>query len=137
MQTSAVTGSARVKPRVKVPFFVHLLNPLMKLMLRSGVRMGGGSGGPSVVLLTLPGRKTGKLHTTPVGIFEHEGHRYLFGTFGEAKWVRNLRAAGHAVLTSKGHKETVVARELGLEERGRVLWNGLSYFMESRMSRSF
>src|SRR2546428_8199540 len=72
------------------PFYVPMLNPLMKSFLHLGVPVG------PMTLLTIRGRKTGRMYSTPVGLFRLEGHRYVFDTFGNADWVRNLRAAGEA-----------------------------------------
>ena len=74
-------------------------------------------------LLTVRGRTSGRDRTTPVSIFEHNGERYLFGTFGDTQWVRNLRVAGEAVLARGQHRSRVVSllelrRPL---ERGRGL----------------
>jgi len=69
-----------------------------------------------MILLTVRGRITGEPHTTPLGLFEHDGKRYLFATFGEVNWVRNLRAPGNAVLRLGRRYETIVATELTPEQ---------------------
>jgi deazaflavin-dependent oxidoreductase (nitroreductase family) len=71
------------------------------LYRRSNGRIGGTArGGTPVLLLTVPGRKTGALHTTPVSYFDHHGGYVVTGTAGGAKqdpqWFRNLRAASRA-----------------------------------------
>src|SRR5437899_11140196 len=76
----------------RVPFYVPLLNPLMKSFLHLGVPAG------PMILLTVRGRKTGRPHTRPVGLFRIEDRRYIFDTFGNADWVRNLRATREAVM---------------------------------------
>src|SRR5207249_6572156 len=76
----------------RVPFYVPLLSPLMKSFLHLGVPPG------PMTLLTVHGRKTGRHHTTPVGLFKPAGDRYIFDTFRNADWVRNLRATGEAVI---------------------------------------
>lgn len=57
-------------------------------------------GGTPVLLLTVPGRKRGTLHTTPVSYFEDQGGYVVTGTAGGTKqappWFRNLRAASRA-----------------------------------------
>ncbi len=104
------------KKTSSIPFFVPLLNPLVKSLLRVGLPMG------PMTLLTVRGRKSGQPHTTPVGLLEREGHRYVFATFGgEASWVHNLRAAGEATLTHGGRQQKVSAMELSPEVAGPIL----------------
>jgi deazaflavin-dependent oxidoreductase (nitroreductase family) len=50
-------------------------------------------------ILTVPGRKTGRLYSTPVDVIDLDGHRWLVAGYGPANWVRNLRAAGDATLS--------------------------------------
>lgn len=96
--------------RARLPLVGRLLNPLIANLLRLGLPM------RPMILLTVRGRITGEPHTTPVGLFEHNGKRYLFATFGEVNWVRNLRAAGKAVLTLGTRREAIEAVELTPED---------------------
>jgi deazaflavin-dependent oxidoreductase (nitroreductase family) len=71
------------------------------LYRRSNGRIGGSArGGTPVLLLTVPGRKTGTPHTAPVSYFEDQGSYVVTGTAGGRKqdpqWFRNLRAAPRA-----------------------------------------
>ena len=54
---------------------MHLANRLgVVVYRRSGGRVGGrGAGGLPVLLLTVPGRRTGQPRTTPVGYFDYQG----------------------------------------------------------------
>jgi deazaflavin-dependent oxidoreductase (nitroreductase family) len=54
--------------------------------------------------------------TTPVAVVEIDGQRWVIGTFGETNWVRNLRAAGEAVVTVGRRREVLRARELSQGE---------------------
>jgi deazaflavin-dependent oxidoreductase (nitroreductase family) len=114
-----------------IPFFVPLMNPLIKSLLRVGVPMG------PMTLLTVRGRKSGQQHTTPVGLFEHGGRRYVFGTFGEVNWVRNLRATRRAIVGRGLHRRPVDAVELGKTDGARVLRAILEPYLASRARRSF
>jgi deazaflavin-dependent oxidoreductase (nitroreductase family) len=114
-----------------VPFFVPLMNPLMKSLLRVGVPMG------PMTLLTVRGRRSGRRHTTPVGLFEHDGRRYVFATFGEVNWVRNLRATGRATVGRGLRRRPVDAFELGKTDGARVLQAILAPYLASRVGRSF
>jgi deazaflavin-dependent oxidoreductase (nitroreductase family) len=83
------------------------------LYRRSNGRIGGTArGGTQVLLLTVPGRKSGIPHTTPVSYFEDKGGYLVTGTAGGSKqdpqWFRNLRAA------SRAHVE-LVSRHLDVD----------------------
>jgi deazaflavin-dependent oxidoreductase (nitroreductase family) len=67
--------------------------------------------GPDV-LLTVRGRASGLPRTTPVALCEYAGRRGIISPFGETDWVRNLRAAGRATLTTGRRAEEVSAVEL-------------------------
>jgi deazaflavin-dependent oxidoreductase (nitroreductase family) len=71
--------------------------------------------GPNA-LLSVRGRKSGVMRTTPVALVEIEGRRWVIGTFGNTNWVRNLREAGEATIAVGKKNERVRARELSLEE---------------------
>jgi deazaflavin-dependent oxidoreductase (nitroreductase family) len=90
----------------RVPPWIRFVNPVFKALLAAGVPMG-----PDV-LLTVRGRKTGLARSTPVAVAEIEGRLWLISPWSEADWVRNLRAAGRATLTSGRRTESVSATEL-------------------------
>ncbi len=72
-------------------------------------------------LLTVRGRKSAQPRTVSIAIIERNGKRYLGAAFGVVDWVRNLRAAGEAILTRGRRSETVNARELPPREAALVL----------------
>src|SRR6478752_1643224 len=90
----------------RVPSIVPILNPLIRRLLGAGLPFG-----PNV-LLTVRGRRTGEPRTFPVAILALDGRRYVQSPFGEVNWVRNLRVAGEAVVTSGRQHETVRAVEV-------------------------
>ncbi len=94
------------QPRLQIPSFVPVLTPLALRLIRAGVRMGPNA------LLTVRGRKSGVLRTNPVAVVERDGRRWVIGTFGEANWVRNLRAAGEADVRTGRRRQSVHAVEL-------------------------
>ena len=94
----------------RVPGWVPYFNLIAKPLLAIGVPLG-----PDV-LLSVPGRVSGKLRTTPVTLCENEGRRGLISPFGETHWVRNLRAAGRATIRVGARREELHAVELGLPE---------------------
>lgn len=73
------------------------------------------------VVLTVAGRRSGAPRRTPVTLHEDNGNRYIVGGFPGADWVRNVRAADHAVLTIDGRDERVLLVELDTESAEPVL----------------
>ena len=89
---------------------------------RSGGRIGGKArGGTPVLLLTVPGRKTGAPRTTPVSYFQHEDGYLVAATAGGSKrdpqWFRNLRATPRAHVEVGTRHVDVEVRVLSGEER--------------------
>jgi deazaflavin-dependent oxidoreductase (nitroreductase family) len=103
-----------LRPIARAPALIRLDGRLILALLRLGLPLG------PMVQLTVTGRKSGQPRTMPVGLFEHAGRRFLFSTFGEVNWVRNLRAAGRAVITCRRRPERVAALELPPEAAGPV-----------------
>src|SRR2546421_7292620 len=104
----------------QAPLFVRVGNVLTTTLLRAGVKLVGPGKYP-MYLLTVRGRTSGQPHTIPIVILEQNGKRYLASPFGIVDWVRNLRAAGEAILTRGRRDETVNARELPQGEAALVL----------------
>jgi deazaflavin-dependent oxidoreductase (nitroreductase family) len=91
---------------------------------RTGGRLGGSFGAPSL-LLTVPGRKTGQPHTTPV-YYLRDGDRYVVvGSYGGdhrmPQWYRNVIAAGSARIEVGKSVMEMTATLAGPAERQR-LW---------------
>lgn len=68
-----------------------------------GFLVGIGLGLPHNYLLQVPGRKTGRIFSTPVDLLEFRGSRFLVAGRGRVQWVRNAEAAGQITL-KKGAK---------------------------------
>lgn len=101
---------------------VRISNAVMAALLRRGIKLG------SNVLLTVPGRTSGEPRTTPVTILEWNGERWLQSPFGDVNWVRNLRAAGHATLTSGRRSEPISVVELTPAEAAPVFKGTLAAY---------
>jgi deazaflavin-dependent oxidoreductase (nitroreductase family) len=84
-------------------------------MLRRGLKVG------SQHLLSVRGRKSGELRSTPVSIATVDGARYIVAAFADAAWVKNVRAAGVGILARGRTSEDIRLTELPVEERGPVL----------------
>ena len=108
----------------KAPRFVRVANVLVTTLLRVGVPLVGPGlviGNYPMYLLTVRGRKSGQPRTIPLAIIKRNGKRYIGSPYGIVDWVRNLRAAGEAVLTRRLRSETVTAKELPAGEAAVVL----------------
>jgi deazaflavin-dependent oxidoreductase (nitroreductase family) len=96
-------------------------NFFTKCLLSLGVRYNGSA------LITVPGRKTGRPHSTPISIQEVGGQRYLQSPFGNVNWVRNLRAAGEATLSWGRRQEAVSVTELSPQEAAPIIKSYLAH----------
>src|SRR5437016_12791074 len=104
----------------QVPLFVRIGNILTTTLLRAGFKLVGAGKYP-MYLLTVRGRKSGLPRTVPIAIWERNGKRYIGSVYGIVDWVRNLRAAGEAMLTRGRRSETVNVIELPQGEAALVL----------------
>jgi deazaflavin-dependent oxidoreductase (nitroreductase family) len=101
---------AQAAPPSRAPRLIPFFNPLAMRLLRRGRLMGPNA------LLSVRGRKSGEMRTTPVALVELDGRRWIIGTFGDTNWVRNLRAAAEGIITVGNRRETVQALELSRED---------------------
>lgn len=115
----------------RAPARTRLLNPITTTLLRLGVRPD-----PRMALLTIRGRKTGRDYTIPIGVFDRDGRKYVVAAFGEVNWVRNLRAAGAAMLTHGARKATYVAAEVHGQEAALALRECLAAYLPSPLTGS-
>ena len=72
-----------------------------------------------VAILTVPGRRSGRMLSVPVAVLDHGGERYLIAPFGDTDWSRNLRVAGSGRLRHQGREEEVTAAEAKLRGASR------------------
>ena len=97
------------------------IDPVLLKMTRG--RFSTGMGFP-IVLLTVPGRKSGVERTVPLVYFtEGDDVVLIASSFGRAKhpaWYLNLIAAGEAKLTGGGVESRYRVRETEGEERERL-----------------
>jgi deazaflavin-dependent oxidoreductase (nitroreductase family) len=95
-------------------------NILTTTLLRTGFKLVGPGNYP-MYLLTVRGRNSGLPRTVPIVIIQQKGKRYLASQYGIVDWIRNLRAAGEAILTRGRRSETINVRELPQGEAALVL----------------
>ncbi len=81
--------------------------------------------GRPLLLLTVPGRRSGTLRTVPVLYFDHSGGYLVVGTGMGSKttpqWFRNLQAAGRARIRIREREHEVDAHVAADPERAQ-LW---------------
>jgi deazaflavin-dependent oxidoreductase (nitroreductase family) len=99
----------------RVTTILRFVNRMMRLMIRLNIAPKG------YHLLTVQGRKSGKLYSTPVALVEEGDQRWLVSPYGEVAWLRNTRAAGQVTLSRGGKSETVKLVEQGSEASAPVL----------------
>ncbi len=104
--------------RIRPPLILKPLNKVFMLMLRLGIPI---SRVERPVVLTVPGRKTGKPRSTPVTPMEVDGGRYVVNGYPGADWVDNVRAAGEVTLARARRTERVRMVELSPAEARPVL----------------
>jgi len=85
-------------------------------------------------LLTVRGRKTGQLHTTPVDVMDTGGQRWLVAGYGPAHWVDNARAAGEVTLSRGGQQARYAIAEPAPGEAIPVL---RKYMTDIRVTRAY
>ena len=101
----------RRQKKGSVPLQVALFSPILKWLLKAGIPLGFNR------LVTIRGRKSGLPRTAALAVIEVSGRRWVWAPWGEVQWVRNLRAAGRATVTSHGKAEELQATELDPRQR--------------------
>ena len=106
----------------------RLINSLFRALTRVGL------GASYRHILTVPGRKSGRLYSTPVDIIELDGQRWLVAGYGPTNWVRNVRAAGEVTLSRGRRSERFRAEEADRPAAVPVL---RTYMREIRVTRPY
>jgi deazaflavin-dependent oxidoreductase (nitroreductase family) len=105
-----------------------LVNAVVRPLVRIGL------GGRHTYLLTVAGRRSGRLYSTPVTLGELDGERFLVSPYGETAWVLNARAAGEVELRRTGRSERFRVSELPAAEAAPVL---RAYLRKAPVTRPF
>lgn len=106
----------------------RLINSLFRTLTRLGL------GASYRHILTVPGRKTGRLYSTPVDIVDVDGERWLVAGYGPASWVRNVRAAGEVTLSRGRESHQFDVEEAEAADAVPVL---RKYMAEVRVTRPY
>src|SRR5258708_29258447 len=103
-----------MSPNSPLPRWLKFANRLIVAFNRLGGSFGIWS------ILSIPGRKTGKMRSTPVSVLHVNGQRYVVTGF-ETQWVKNARKASRGILSRARKQEQVALVELPVEERPPIL----------------
>ncbi len=109
-------------------YWRRALNALVRPLARLGLT------GSRTHLLTVPGRTTGKLWSTPVSIVKEGRERWLVAPYGDRNWVKNARAAGWVELRRGRRRERLAVEELSPQDAVPIL---REYYRESVVTRPF
>jgi deazaflavin-dependent oxidoreductase (nitroreductase family) len=104
----------------RLGFWRRSVNRIIRALLPVGLAP------PHTYLLTVPGRRSRRIYSTPVTLVEENGERWLVAPYGEVGWVKNARAAGQVTLERGRRSETVGIVELSPDEAAPVLKKYLS-----------
>ncbi len=102
------------KPADRLPRWLKPANRVIGLLQRLGISFF------TFHMLSVPGRKTGRMRETPVSPLTIDGCRYIVSV-GQTEWVKNARVAGWGMLARGRKRERIRLAELGLEERKPIL----------------
>ena len=111
--------------------FFRLVNPLTRRLMSAGIPTGSRN-----ILLTVRGRRSGTPRTTPLGMLELDGRRFVQASYSEDGWVQNLRAAGEATITDRGRRIAVQTEELAPDRAAVILRRALEPYHRSRLLRA-
>lgn len=87
--------------------------------IRTLVGLGIGPGHMRV--LEVRGRKTGKLHATPIDVLVVQDRLYLVAPRGRTQWVRNAEASGEVTLRRGARADGYQLRALSDAEKPEIL----------------
>jgi deazaflavin-dependent oxidoreductase (nitroreductase family) len=105
-----VSNSERIRP----PWWLKYVNRTMIGLQKLGVSFGP-------VVLTVPGRKSGKPRSTPVTPMTVNGNEYIIGGLPGSDWTANVRAAGEATMHRGRRTQRVRIVEMSAEEARPLL----------------
>jgi deazaflavin-dependent oxidoreductase (nitroreductase family) len=97
------------------PRYLKPMNTLLMAVQKLGIPTG-----PAMVL-TVPGRKSGKPRSTPMTPFRYDDHLYVVAGYPGADWAANARAAGTGTLREGRRSRAVKIVELTAAQARPIL----------------
>lgn len=98
----------------KLPWWLKPVNRVIIVLNRLGLTLG------TQHIISIPGRRSGKLHSTPVSLLTVNGQRYIVTGF-ETDWVKNARVSGWGFISRGRKQERVLFTEVPVEKRAPIL----------------
>jgi len=99
--------------RIRNPRVLRFARAMQRDLLNPGVLRDAGSTGSSWAVVRVPGRVSGKVYDTPVGVQRVGDDLYISLVYGEGtQWLRNVRAAGGATVIHDGSEIEATTPEL-------------------------
>jgi deazaflavin-dependent oxidoreductase (nitroreductase family) len=108
--------------------WTRLVNRVFRAITRWGI------GAPYRRILSVRGRRSGVVRSTPVDAIEVGRGRWLVAGYGPVSWVGNVRAAGEVALARGGRSESFRAFEAEPADAIPVL---REYLRQIRVTRSY
>lgn len=97
------------RAQAQTPWFIkNVMNPIFTLT-------------NAFPVITVRGRRTGKVYRTPINLLEVDGVPYLLSPRGETGWSRNLRVVGEVSVKQKGTERRFHAVEVPVSDRPRLI----------------
>ena len=96
---------------IKPPFMQRHVGNRMSVLFRPAL----------LSKLSVRGRRSGRWHTTPVAVLDHDGERYLVSYRGASDWARNLEASHTGRLAQRSRTEEIEVADVPVPERAELL----------------
>jgi glyoxylase-like metal-dependent hydrolase (beta-lactamase superfamily II) len=112
---SGVDYSARTRYRRPPPLYRRVQRRLGPFLIGLGI------GPKQVVVLEVPGRRSGVIRRNALVEASHDGNDYLVALAGESEWVRNVRAAEGQVVIGRRQRRAVRLVEVPPAERPPII----------------
>ena len=99
--------------RFMLPFTVKVINPITRRFVGFV---------PGFAMLTHVGRKSGRIHHTPINVFRRGDHYVFALTYGsDVQWLKNIFAAGSVEMRTRGRDIRLVEPELIVDPDLRLM----------------
>jgi len=115
VMSAVISQGTATRETGRLPSWLKGFNRVITALQRLGFVVG------SMYVLTVPGRRSGVLRSTPVSLLNVNGQRYIVAGLENADWVLNVRAAGRGMLDRGRTEEHVSLIELPVEDRAPIL----------------
>jgi deazaflavin-dependent oxidoreductase (nitroreductase family) len=112
---AGVDYSARSRYRPPPPLYQRVQKRLGPFLINLGI------GPKQVVVLEVPGRRSGLIRRNALVMATHDGNNYLVALAGESQWVRNVKAAQGRVVIGRRQRRAVQLVEVPAGERSPII----------------